>query len=347
MPDGPPPPAVIEALIESAHDPGHHTYMPYNGTPAFRQAVATYYLRRFGVSLDPDAEVLPLLGSKEGLAHLSLAYLNPGDLVLVPSLAYPVYERSTLMAGAEVYWLPLDPAHNFLPELDAVPDEVADRARILFINYPNNPTGAVAGKEDYRRISEFCARHEILLVSDNPYFELTFDGCQAGSALEVDSTCVEFMSFSKAYNMSGWRLGAMVGNRDIVRILLSMKSNIDSAQFRAVYDAGIAALEQTTPEWSAARNDTYQRRRDLVMDALPSIGLSAALPQGAMYVWARSVQGDGEDYALAALEQAHVSLTPGAGFGPGGTEYVRFSLGTPDDPLHAALDRLAKWHNTR
>ena len=347
VPDGPPPPAVIEALVELARNPAHHTYMPYSGTPPFRRAVARYYEQRFGIRLDPDTQVLPLLGSKEGLAHLCLAYLNPGDLVLVPSLAYPSYERGSIMAGAEIYRVRLDPAQGFLPDLTAIPAEIADRAKLLFVNYPNNPTGAIASKDDYRRISEFCAQHEIQLISDNPYVELTFDGCQAGSALEVDPTCVEFMSFSKAFNMSGWRLGAAVGNRDMLKMLLTMKSNIDSAHFRAVYDAGIAALEQTSPEWAVERNAIYQRRRDKVMEALPVIGLQAAVPQGAMYVWARALDGDGLRYTTSALDKARVSLTPGLGFGPDGQEYVRFSLGIADDQLMAALDRLADWYRSQ
>ncbi|MBZ0298400.1 MAG: aminotransferase class I/II-fold pyridoxal phosphate-dependent enzyme [Anaerolineae bacterium] len=344
-PDGPPPPAVIEALVDSVQQPGKHGYSSYTGTPAFRQAVADYYNRRFGVVLDPATQVLPLIGSKEGLVNLCLGFLNSGDLALIPDVGYPAYERGVRLAGAEIFWLPLRADHGFLPDLDSIPAEVSARARLLLVNYPNNPTGAIADKDFYQRTIDFCRAHDILLVSDNPYFDITFDGCSAGSALQVDGalqTSVEMMSFSKTYNMGGWRLGAAVGSPEALRVLLQMKSNVDTGHFIPIYDAGVAALERTPAEWAEQRNQKYRRRRDIVMAALPSIGLEAQCPQGAIYIWARVLDGDGQTFARIALELAHVSVTPGTGFGPGGTDYVRISLCTPEDKLQIAMERLQR-----
>lgn len=347
-PDGAPPPAVSETAQRSIALPDNHGYTSYNGTPAFRRAVASFYQSRFGVTLNPDTQVLPLIGSKEGLVNLCLAYLNPGDLVLVPDIGYPAYARGILLAGAEICWLPLRENNGFLPDLTSIPTDVAQRARMLWLNYPNNPTGAVARLDFFEQAVEFCRAHDILLLSDNPYFEITFDGEQAVSALQpplADSCAIEMMSFSKTYNMGGWRLGAAVGNEEILRILLQMKSNVDTGHFLPIYEAGIAALEETSADWGAQRNQMYQRRRDLMLAALPDAGLDPIPPKGAIYIWARVQNGDGATYAHDALEQAHVSLTPGDAFGPGGTQYVRISLCTPDEQMQLALERLKRWHS--
>lgn len=346
-PDGPPPPAVINTLVQSAQDPRKHGYANYTGTPAFRQAVAQFYQRRFGVTVDPASQVLPLIGSKEGIVNLCFAFLNPGDMALVPDIGYPAYARGVLLAGAQFHWMPLLEANHFLPDFDMIPDEVAHRAKLMWLNYPNNPTGAVADVDFYQSAVDFCNAHNILLVSDNPYFDITFDGCSAGSVFQARDAwacAVELIWFSKTYNMGGWRLGAAVGRQEILQSLLQMKSNMDTAHFAPIYDAGVAALEQTSPEWAAQRNTIYQNRRNLVLEMLPSAGLEAILPKGAIYIWARTRNGDGNLYAQGALERAHVSLTPGSAFGPGGDAYVRISLCSPEEHLLTALHRLRDYY---
>ena len=349
-PDNPPPPAVVEALTNSALQPGKHGYSGYQGTPEFRRAVAGYYAQRFHVQLDPDKEVLPLIGSKEGIVNLCLALLNDGDLVLVPDISYPSYSMGAFLAGAEVYWLPLREENSYLPELDTIPEDVAARAKILWVNYPNNPTGAVADLGCYEEIVAFCRKHQILLASDNPYVEVTFDGYRAASVLEVAGAkeiAVEFMSLSKTYNMAGWRMGAAVGNAEVLKLLLQVKSNVDSGHFLPIYEAGVTAIEQTSPAWEEERNHIYERRRDRILETLPSIGLQARKSPGSLYVWARVLQGDGMTYAEKALNEAHVSIAPGGIYGPGGKYYVRISLGTPDDRLEVALNRLQEWYTSK
>lgn len=349
-PDMPPPEIVIDALDESIHHAGHHSYSGYKGTPAFRAAVAHHYKERFGVTINPNTQVLPLIGSKEGIVNLSLAYLDRGDIVLVPSVGYPSYALGAQLAGAEVYWLPVDEAGGYLPDFADIPAEVLSRAKMLWVNYPSNPTGATAELDFYQRAVDFCREHNILLASDNPYVDVTFDGYIAGSALQADNaqdTTVEFISFSKTYNMAGWRLGAAVGNAEGINTLLQIKSNTDSGHFEPIYDAGIIALEQVPRSWIDERNAVYQRRRDLILEHLPRIGLSAQKTNGSLYVWAKVAEGNGGTYAEAALVNAHVSVAPGQIYGPGGMNYVRISLGTPDARLQEALDRLEKWYASR
>jgi LL-diaminopimelate aminotransferase len=351
-PDMPPPEAVVEELYRSAREPDHHGYAGYKGTPEFRVSVAQYYERRFGVKVDPEKQVLPLLGSKEGIVNLSLAYLDRGDIALVPDIGYPAYSMGALLAGGEVYWLPTREENGYYPEVENIPADVLQRAKLLWINYPNNPTGAVADLAFYKRMVDFCRQHNILLASDNPYCEVTFDGYVAGSALQVegamDST-IEFVSFSKSHNMAGWRLGAAVGNVDAIKTLLTVKSNVDSGHFQPIYDAGIMAFDEIPQEWIYERNQVYQRRRDKIVAALPQIGLSGHTPQGSLYVWGRVENGlgDGTKYAEEALMKAHVSVAPGGIYGPGGANYVRFSVGVPDTRLDEALERLKKWYGTR
>jgi LL-diaminopimelate aminotransferase len=349
-PDMPPPEIVIDALDESIHHAGHHSYSGYKGTPAFRAAVAQHYKERFGVTINPNTQVLPLIGSKEGIVNLSLAYLDRGDIVLVPSVGYPSYALGAQLAGAEVYWLPVDEAGGYLPDFADIPAEVLSRAKLLWVNYPSNPTGATAELDFYQRAVDFCREHNILLASDNPYVDVTFDGYIAGSALQAENAqdiTVEFISFSKTYNMAGWRLGAAVGNAEGINTLLQIKSNTDSGHFEPIYDAGIIALEQVPRSWIDERNAVYQRRRDLILERLPRIGLSAQKTNGSLYVWAKVAEGNGGTYAEAALVNAHVSVAPGQIYGPGGMNYVRISLGTPDARLQEALDRLEKWYVSR
>ena len=349
-PDMPPPEIVIDALDKSIHHAGHHSYSGYKGTPSFCAAIARHYRERFGVTLDPNTQVLPLIGSKEGIVNLSLAYLDRGDIALVPNVGYPSYSLGAQLAGAEVYWLPVDGAGGYLPDFDAIPAEVLTRAKLLWVNYPSNPTGATAELDFYQRAVDFCSGHNILLASDNPYVDVTFDGYVAGSALQAKNalaTAVEFMSFSKTYNMAGWRLGAAVGNAEGINTLLQIKSNTDSGHFEPIYDAGVIALEQVPRSWIDERNAVYQCRRDRILETLPRIGLSAEKTKGSLYVWAKVVEGDGGSYAEAALTNAHVSVAPGQIYGPGGIKYVRISLGTPDARLDEALVRLEKWYASR
>lgn len=346
-PDMPPPDHVIEALAKSAQQPGNHGYGGYRGTPGFRQAVADYYQQRFGVSLDPETEVLPLIGSKEGIVNLALAFLDKGDVALVPDVGYPSYDMGTRMAEAEVYWLPVNEQNRYIPDLDAIPADVAKRAKILWVNYPNNPTGATADLDFYRKAVTFCLDHDVLLASDNPYADITFDGYSAPSALAVPDArrcTLEFFSLSKSHNMAGWRIGAAVGSASALKSLLQVKSNVDSGHFRPIYDAAAEALNNTPRDWINQRNLIYQARRDRVLAALPQIGLEARKQAGSLYVWAKVLDGNVTAYVEQALVSAHVSIAPGGAYGPGGNDYVRISLGTPDDRLDTALERLKKWY---
>jgi LL-diaminopimelate aminotransferase len=349
-PDMPPPDAVIAALSDSARKPGVHGYAGYKGTPAFRAAVARYYARRFEVALDPETQVMPLLGSKEGIVNLTLAYLDRGDSALIPAISYPAYNLGTVMAGGVTVYVPVDAESSFAMPIDALRASLTPSCKLVWINFPNNPTGGVIGVEYLEQIAAFCREHHLLLASDNPYVDVTFEGYRAHSILEVPGaidTAVEFISFSKTYNMAGWRLGAAVGNADAIRHLLTVKSNMDSGHFQPIYDAGVVALDTTPQTWLYERNAIYQRRRDLILAALPDIGLEAKKPLGSLYIWARVLDGDGMWYAEHALTQANVSLAPGGIYGPGGVNYVRMSVAVPDDRLHEALARLKDWYAKR
>jgi LL-diaminopimelate aminotransferase len=349
-PDMPPAPHVMEALAQAAANPDNHGYSGYRGIPRFRQAVSRYYERRFHINLNPENQVLPLIGSKEGIVNLCLGYLDQGDVVLIPDIGYPSYMQGARLAGAEIYWLPIRPENGYLPDLAAIPSEVARRAKLLWVNYPNNPTGATADLGFYRRAVEYCADHDILLASDNPYVDVTFDGYVAPSALEASGALehvIEFMSFSKSYNMAGWRLGAAVGSVKALQTLLRVKSNMDSGHFTAIYEAGIAALENTPQMWIDERNQIYQRRRDRFMEVLPELGLVAEKPAGSLYIWAKPVHMDAKSYVEQALLEAHVSLAPGGAYGPGGDEYIRISVGVSDERFEESLDRLKVWYSAQ
>ncbi len=352
-PDLPPPPHVIEALKASASQPGNHSYGNYRGEPAFRKAVAAYYQRRFGVELDPNREVLPLIGSKEGIVNMALAFLDRGDAAIVPALNYPAYSQGALMAGAGVIEMALDPARGYLPDFRALESDLARtalRPKLLWVNYPNNPTGAVASLAFYEEAVAFCRAHGLLLCSDAPYSEVVFDGYTSPSALQVPGAkecTVEFMSLSKTYNMAGWRLGAAVGRREALDKLLVIKSNMDSGHFKAVYDAGTAALNDTPDSWLAERNARYQRRRDQILATMPEIGVEAFKAPASLYVWARVHEGDDGRYAERALEGANVSIAPGSIYGAAGRGYVRFSLSVPEPRLEEALGRLRRWYNAQ
>jgi LL-diaminopimelate aminotransferase len=349
-PDMPPPDAVIDALCDSARQPANHGYTGYRGTPEFKQAIAQQYEKRFGVSLDPNTEVLPLIGSKEGIVNMTLAYIDAGDVALVPDIGYPSYAMGTRLAGGEIHWMPLNTENGFKPNVDEIPADIAKKAKILWTNYPNNPTSAFADNDFYEKVAAFCNKNDILFISDNPYMDVTYDGYSACSALQTSygkKNVVEFFSFSKSYNIAGWRLGAALGDADAIKKLLHVKSNVDTGHFKAVYDAGIAALQTTPQSWIDDRNKIYQERRDLIVEALPKIGLSAETPHGSLYAWGKIEKPSLQDnYTERARTEAHVSMAPGIAYGPGGEGYVRISLAVKTERLKEALNRLEKWYAT-
>ncbi|GIK27452.1 MAG: aminotransferase class I/II-fold pyridoxal phosphate-dependent enzyme [Chloroflexi bacterium] len=349
-PDAPPPDHVIQRLGQAALDPTIHGYSGYRGHPAFRQAIARYYKRRFGVTINPDTEVLPLLGSKEGIVNLTLAYCDTGDAVLIPSVGYPSYMQSARLAGSDIEWVPVDVENGYLADLSRVSDAAAQRSKLLWLNYPNNPTGAVAPFDYLQDAVAWSASRDVLLAFDNPYCEVTFDGYVAPSIMQVDGakdTAIEFISLSKSHNMAGWRLGAAVGSKQTIDTLLKVKSNFDSGHFNAIYLAGQAALDDTPQSWIDARNHVYQLRRDKLMAALPEIGLRGDLPKATLYVWATPDKLNASDYVEKALVEAHVSLAGGAAYGPDGTDWIRFSIGVPDDQFDDAIRRLKEWYSAK
>jgi LL-diaminopimelate aminotransferase len=349
-PDMPPAPHIVDALERSANEPDHHGYMPFGGTPAYRAAWGDFYGRRFGVELDADTEINGLLGSKEGIFKLPLAYVNPGEVVLIPDPGYITYSAGAHFVGAEVVYMPLTPENNFLPDFEALTPEVVSRARLMWLNYPNNPTGAVASLEFFGRAVDFARRHGILLAHDAPYTEITFDGYRAPSVLQIPGAkdvAVEFHSLSKTANMGGWRSGVVVGNADVIRYLSSLQSNVDSGSFRPILDAAIVALTGDSA-WQVERNEIYRQRRDQVVAGVRAAGLVAAVPAAAIYVWARLPEGvDDNVYADNLLDEAGVTVTPGSFFGPSGRGYVRLSLCTPTDRIREAMARWQAWAGRR
>jgi len=349
-PDIPTPPHIIDSLCQAAHDPANHRYPETDGLPELRQVIAGWYERRFGVSLDADREVLPLIGSKEGIAHIALCFIDPGDIALVPDPAYPVYSISTMLCGGKPYYMPLVEENNFLPDLDAVPAGILEKAKLLWLNYPNNPTAAVAELEFFNRAVKFARQHNLAICHDGPYSEVTFDGYQAASFMQADGAKeigVEFHSLSKSYNMTGWRIGMAVGNAEMINALMRIKSNLDSGIPQAIQRAAIRAL--TGPQdCIQEHNAIYQRRRDLLIETLSSIGIKARLPKASLYVWAK-VPRNYTSISLAndLLEKVGVVVTPGIGYGKSGENYIRLSLTIPDDALMKGLSRLTEWHNAR
>jgi LL-diaminopimelate aminotransferase len=340
----PTPQHIIDSLVKEANDPSNHRYPSFDGLPAFRQAIAGWYDRRFGLTFDPNTQVLPLVGSKEGIAHIHVAFVDPGDTVLVPDPGYPVYHSGTILAGGNSYFMPLLDQNDFLPDLDAIPAEVADRAKLMFLNYPNNPTSAVATEDFFRRVVAFAKKHDIVVAHDFPYSEITYDGYEAPSFLATPGAIdvgVEFHSLSKTYNMTGWRIGWVVGNTEVIEALGRVKSNIDSGIFSAIQKAGITALEGPQDIIGEMRA-IYQRRRDLVVETLTDLGLDVKAPQAAIYLWVRVPEGHtSASFATLVLEKAAVVIPPGAAYGPSGEGYIRISLTVPDDRLKEALDRIA------
>lgn len=341
-PDGCAPQPVIEAAIAALQNPANHGYPPFEGTASFRRAIANWYRRRYDVELDPDSEALPLLGSKEGLTHLALAYVNPGDLVLVPSPAYPAHFRGPLIAGGKVHSLILKPENDWLIDLAAIPDDIAQQAKILYFNYPSNPTAATAPREFFEDIVAFARKHEILLVHDLCYAELAFDGYQPTSLLEIPGAkdiSVEFHTLSKTYNMAGWRVGFVVGNRHIIQGLRTLKTNLDYGIFAAIQSAAQAALD--LPDvYVHEVQARYRRRRDFLIDGFAQLGWTIPKTKATMYLWMPCPPGQSStDFALNVLQETGVVLTPGNAFGVAGEGYVRVSLIAECDRLAEVLRR--------
>ncbi|MFC1988549.1 LL-diaminopimelate aminotransferase [Chloroflexota bacterium] len=349
-PDLPTPPHIIERLCQEAQNPVNHRYPESDSLPELRHAVADWYQKRFAVSLNPDTEVLPLIGAKEGIAHITLCYINPGDIALIPDPGYPVYSIGTMLAGGESYYLPLLWENDFLPDYDSIPENVAKKAKLLWINYPNNPTGAVADIEFFNRTVEFARKNDLLVCHDGPYTEVAYDGyipvsfLQAEGAMDVG---VEFHSLSKSYNMTGWRIGMVVGNADMIKALKTLKSNIDSGIPQAIQYSAIEAMGGPQ-DCIQEHNDIYQKRRDLMVDMLNSIGLEARTPKASLYVWAKVPAGyTSAELATDFLEQVGVVVTPGLGYGKSGEGYVRLSLTISDAGLVKGLSRLAGWRDRK
>ncbi|BAS54536.1 aspartate aminotransferase [Leptolyngbya boryana NIES-2135] len=342
-PDGATPAPIVESAIAAIQDRKHHGYPPFEGTANFRKAITNWYQRRYGVVLDSEGEALPLLGSKEGLTHLALAYLDPGDVVLVPSPSYPPHFRGPLIAGATLYPLMLKAEQDWLIDLGAIPDEVAQRAKILYFNYPSNPTTATAPREFFEEIVAFAKKHEILLVHDQAYAELAFDGYQPTSLLEIPGAKeigVEFHTLSKTYNMAGWRVGFVVGNRQVIQGLRTLKTNLDYGIFSAIQTAAETALN-LPDHYLVEVQERYRTRRDFLIAGLAELGWSVPKPSATMYLWIPCPPGMGStDFALSVLQKTGVVVTPGNAFGAGGEGYVRISLIAECDRLGEALNRL-------
>ncbi|HCU58148.1 MAG TPA: LL-diaminopimelate aminotransferase [Anaerolineaceae bacterium] len=346
-PDLPPRDFIIESLVDSARRADTHGYGPSGGSASLRAAFASYYLDRFDLQLDPEKELLGLIGSKEGIFNLSQVLINPGDLVLLPDPCYPVYPIGATIAQAETYSMPLLAQNAFLPDLDAIPDEIADRAKLMWLNYPNNPTGAIAPYQFFEKVVAFAKKHQIVIAHDAPYVDVCFDSYQAPSILQVagaKEVAVEFNSLSKTYNMAGWRVGVAAGNPEIIRLLRMYKSQMDSSLFKPVMQAAETALlgDQT---WIEGRNQVYQQRRDLIVATLKEIGFELEVPKASLYVWAHLPEpwADSVQFCDMLIKQTGVSITPGVVYGESGAGFVRVSLVTPVERLAEAMTRLKKW----
>jgi LL-diaminopimelate aminotransferase len=344
-PDLPTPATIIQRLQRASEDPKNHQYPSYEGMLTFRQAAADWYQRRFGVRLDPKNEVLTLIGSKEGIGHVPLAFINPGDVALIPDPGYPVYHAGTLFAGGRSHFMPLKKENHFLPEFDRIPKAVLKKARLLFINYPNNPTSATAGKEFFKEAIRFARRHKLIVCHDNAYSEVYFDGERPMSFLELDGAKevgIEFHSLSKTFNMTGWRIGFAVGNPQILSALGKVKSNLDSGVFQAVQEAGIEALNLREAATDEIRK-IYQERRDTLVSGLLGIGLSVDPPKASFYVWVGVPKGfTAMKFTMHLLDRAGIVTTPGSGFGKSGQGYIRMALTVSNERLMEAVGRMER-----
>ncbi len=342
-PDQPTPENIVRAMHRAVDRSRNHQYPSYKGMPSFREAVAGWYQRRFGVGLDPESEVLSLIGSKEGIGHIPLAFVNPGEVVLVPDPGYPVYEIGTLLAGGEPYFMPLTRSNRFLPDLESIPDEVRRKARMIFLNYPNNPTSATADRAFFEEVVRFARENSLIVCHDAAYTEIYYDGKQPMSFLEVEGARevgIEFHSLSKTYNMTGWRIGFAVGSADVIQGLGKIKTNLDSGIFQAIQEAGIEALsgDQSSVEKMRA---LYQERRDTLIAGCRDAGLVCTLPEATFYLWMEVPEGySSTSFTEFLLKEAGVAVTPGNGFGKAGEGYVRFALTVSRERLAEAARRI-------
>ncbi|HJU10604.1 MAG TPA: LL-diaminopimelate aminotransferase [Candidatus Binataceae bacterium] len=342
-PDLPTPPNIVAACKAAAEVEANHRYPDYQGLDRFRAAAADWYKSRFGVILGPSTEVCALIGSKEGIANFPVATVDPGDIVLIPDPGYPVYFSGCVFNGGEPFFMPLRKENSFLPDLAAIPEEIARRAKLMWLNYPNNPTAATADRAFFRRVVKFCLDNNIILAHDIAYSEIAFDGYQAPSVLEIEGArecTIEFHSLSKTYSMTGWRVGFAVGNAKLVGALGTVKTNVDSGVFQAVQEAAITGLTGSD-EYLRQYCTIYQQRRDLMVEALRSIGLQCEVPRATFYIWAAVPKGyTSASFTERLLKETGVVITPGSGFGKSGEGYVRFSLTVPSQRLREAVDRI-------
>jgi LL-diaminopimelate aminotransferase len=344
-PDQPTPKHIIETLYKAALEPANHRYALDQGMPVLRQAIADWYKKRFAVGLDTTSEILPLIGSKEGIAHFPLAFLNPGDISLIPDPCYPPYKGGTILAGGKPYLMPLLESNNFLPDLSAIPFLARRKAKIIFVNYPNNPTSACADDDFYRRLIAFALKNKIIIISDLAYSEMTFDGFRPRSLLEFEGAkdvVIEFHSLSKTFNMTGWRVGWACGNSQLIGALAKVKSNVDSGIFSALQLAGVSALEGDE-DYLCKMRSLYQKRRDCLISGLNSLGWKVFTPKATFYTWIKTPgRADSISFAARLLKQADIVATPGVGFGKYGEGYIRMALTVPEERIREALGRLKK-----
>ena len=345
-PDIPTPKHIMASLHAAADDPANHRYPESDGLPELRKAIAGWYLKRFGVTLDPDKEVLPLIGSKEGIANIAYCLIDPGDVGLVPDPGYPVYSMGTMFAGGETYYMPLKEENGFLPDFAAIPEDIARRAKLIWLNYPNAPTAAVADVAFFEEAIRFARKYDIAICHDCPYSEVTYDGYKPVSFLQAEGARdvgIEFHSLSKSYNMTGWRIGMAVGNATLIDALFRIKSNVDSGINQAVQRMAITALEGPQ-DCVEEHNAIYQRRRDRLVEALRACGLRVNLPRASLYIWARVPAGyTSAEFAARLIDEIGVVVTPGGAFGPSGEGFIRLSITTPDDRVEEGARRLIEW----
>lgn len=346
-PDLPPEDFIIDTLVKAARRPDMHGYGESGGSASLRLAISRYYQKRFDLDLDPENEILGLIGSKEGIFNLSQVLINPGELVLLPDPRYPVYCIGAQVAQAETYDMPLLAENDFLPDLDNIPSEIADRAKLMWLNYPNNPTGAVAPYSFFTEVVDFAKEHEIVIAHDAPYIDVCFDNYQAPSLLQVPGAkdvAIEFNSVSKTYNMAGWRVGMAVGNPDLIRLLRVYKSQLDSSHFKPIMIAAETAL-LGDQSWIMGRNMIYQKRRDKTVETLKALGFTLEIPKASLYVWARMPDAwqDSIEFCNILLHETGVSVTPGVVYGDSGAGYIRVSLVTPLERLEEAMQRVRDW----
>ncbi|HEM56012.1 MAG TPA: aminotransferase class I/II-fold pyridoxal phosphate-dependent enzyme [Thermodesulfobium narugense] len=342
-PDLPTPMFVVNAMKEFVEDPRNHRYPPYEGTYSFRKTISEWFLKRFNVSLDPDKEVMALIGSKEGIAHIPFSFVDEGDYTLLPNPSYPVYNVATILAGGTPYFMPINEENNFLPEFEKIPVEILEKTKILFLNYPNNPTGAVANLEFFEKAVYYAKKYDFLICHDMAYSEMTYDNYVSPSLLQIDGArevSVEFHSLSKMFNMTGWRVGFVVGSSEAIKALGIIKTNVDSGLFVAIQQASEVALRDDS-NFIAKMNNIYVRRRDLLVNGLKSLGSDIKPPKGSFYLWVKTPKDfDASSFTERLILETNIVVTPGSGYGSEGNKYVRFAITVSEDRIKEAIERM-------